>query len=83
VFLTLDDTGAGNEKQLRATDGDMLDREGHGKIIRGAEDRGFEDSKICRIRGRNGKKVTAKARCTDSGWCNLQCVPPLGPTPEE
>ena len=34
VLLTLDDTGTGDEKQLGTADGDVLDEEWHGGIIR-------------------------------------------------
>jgi len=34
MFLTFNDTGTGDEKQLRAADSDVLHREGHNGIIR-------------------------------------------------
>ena len=45
VLLTLNDTGTGDEKKLRAADGDVLHREGHGGIIR------FRGSKFCGFTG--------------------------------
>jgi hypothetical protein len=34
VLLAFNDAGTGDEEQLRATDGNVLDREWHGVIIR-------------------------------------------------
>jgi hypothetical protein len=52
VLLTFNDTGTGDEKQLRAADGDVLDGKGHLAIIKS----GYKVSQVrsCRERGGDG-----------------------------
>jgi hypothetical protein len=86
VLFAFNDAGAGDKKELRATDGDMLDGKGHSGIIRFQGFKSFKVSKIRRIEV-SGRARISMSRGKEQRLRRLSLVysngevPPLGPIP--
>jgi hypothetical protein len=63
VLLTFNHAGTGDEKELRTTDDDVLDGEGHGGIIRS---RGFKVSRFQSFKVKSKDKAIVIGRSTAS-----------------